>query len=376
MDIATIIDFLTDIVKAKIYRKFNKPLLPRVLAYNVTSRCNCNCLMCTINSKQLENSKELNVYDIKQMFKDDILHHFHLIRFTGGEPFIKNDFIEIANIIIERSKAKITYITTNGYFTDRIVELIKNIRNHRNCTLHLQISLDGIGNTHDRIRDLDGLFDKVYNTLTAVKILQKHRKFSVGIAQVILKENMEQIKAVNNLANEFGFKHYLNFALWPNEACPIKINGDNSPRGLISNFSESERNTILKTIIDIKKKQRKQKMTVNLLRGLADNWHGDKFYSKIRLPKFTCLSLFIYFRLTSDGFVIPCILNSESKVGNIRDSNFSDIWNSKRAEDIRKEIKSCSGCWVWCDIMPSFYYSGLFASNYLKKFQKIPSLFR
>ncbi len=74
MDISTVIDFLSGIVKTKIYRRFNRPLLPRVLVYNVTSRCNCNCLMCGINSKTTDNfSEELNVDDIKRMFSDNIL---------------------------------------------------------------------------------------------------------------------------------------------------------------------------------------------------------------------------------------------------------------------------------------------------------------
>ena len=113
MDISSAVDFLTDIIKIKIHRKFNKPLLPRVLTYNVTSRCNCNCLMCGINKSKDNLLEELNANDIKQMFNDNMLYHFHLVRFTGGEPLIKEDFMEIANIIVNKSKAKFVYITTN-----------------------------------------------------------------------------------------------------------------------------------------------------------------------------------------------------------------------------------------------------------------------
>jgi len=50
--------------------------------------------MCKLNSQSPENFyQELNTFDIKRMFNDNILHHFHLVRFTGGEPFIKDDFI-------------------------------------------------------------------------------------------------------------------------------------------------------------------------------------------------------------------------------------------------------------------------------------------
>jgi len=57
-----------------------------------------------------------------------------------------------------------------------------------------------------------------------------------------------------------------------------------------------------------------------------------------------------------DGDVMPCTILSET-MGNIKEKSFSEIWHSKKADFIRKQVKRCHGCWVECDIVPNFVYS-------------------
>lgn len=66
--------------------------------------------MCDIWKK--EASDELNILDIDKIFKK--ISEVRVIRITGGEPFLREDLVEIVNLIAKNTKAKIVQITTNG----------------------------------------------------------------------------------------------------------------------------------------------------------------------------------------------------------------------------------------------------------------------
>jgi MoaA/NifB/PqqE/SkfB family radical SAM enzyme len=48
------------------------------------------------------------------------------VNITGGEPFMRRDISEVIEVV--RKKTKRIVISTNGFFTDRIVELCKKYK--------------------------------------------------------------------------------------------------------------------------------------------------------------------------------------------------------------------------------------------------------
>ena len=115
-------DIGINLLKTKCLRKFNVAPSPRVIAYTVTWRCNAACDMCGIKDvdRKLKNKEyELTAKDISTIFRDPLLRKLDLIRFTGGEPFLKEDFTDIVEEIIKNTKTKIYYVTTNGYYSQK-----------------------------------------------------------------------------------------------------------------------------------------------------------------------------------------------------------------------------------------------------------------
>jgi len=84
----------------------------------VTYRCNAKCHMCYRWKEPSVPSTEigLDVYE-KLPFMDTV-------NVTGGEPFLRQDLPDI--IAILRKKTNRLVISSNGFFTDRIVELFKS----------------------------------------------------------------------------------------------------------------------------------------------------------------------------------------------------------------------------------------------------------
>lgn len=139
-----------------------------------TLDCNFSCIYCYEDKKAGKMSNE-TMTSIKQWITAEFpKFKLVLLSWFGGEPLlgIKNieEITKHANeIAIKNNVELITHITTNGYSLSQ-----KNIRTLNNLSIiNFQITIDGIAETHDKLRPLKngkGTFDKVYNnTLLLLK---------------------------------------------------------------------------------------------------------------------------------------------------------------------------------------------------------------
>lgn len=362
------------ILKANYYRFFNKPIAPRALTYIVTKQCNCKCFFCEIY-RESSSEEELTYKDIKRTFQDRILQDMDLIRFTGGEPILKNDLREIIKTIYDNTKIKIFHLATNGSLTEEILYFIKDVTNY-GINVHLQLSLDAVGKLHDEIRGFPGLFNRVYKTMEGLKKLQERRRFFVGINQTIFHQNINQIDEVNKLADYFGFSHNIAFANIFHESREITTDTSKypTPFKLLTQFSRDELINLYRKVEDINLCNKSIRLNRNYfgsyLRSLSEFYLHEGGKNRILfnkdIPKPKCMALFTHFRLLPNGDITPCHLKSKRIIGNIKYRSFSEIWFSKEASAERKEVKSCKGCWIECEIVPSIFYSGDIIKWFLK----------
>lgn len=125
------------------------------LAYSVTNKCNLHCNHCyTDAGKPLEN--ELNLHQIENRIIIPAANvGTKYITFTGGEPFMRNDFMEIINMTHDHGIG--VSIATNGMLLNgkTISEL------HTACVNRIQISLEGSSaDVNDPIRG-SGVYAKL-----------------------------------------------------------------------------------------------------------------------------------------------------------------------------------------------------------------------
>ena len=108
--------------------------------------------MCNRYKKPSMPEEELSIETIKK------LPQMYFTNITGGEPFIRTDLKEIVRELYKKSDRIV--ISTNGFFTDRIVDLCKEFPN-----IGIRISIEGLEETNNRIRGLDDGFNRGYTTL-------------------------------------------------------------------------------------------------------------------------------------------------------------------------------------------------------------------
>ena len=103
----------------------------------------------------------------------------HFTNITGGEPFIRTDLPDIVRELYKKSDRIV--ISTNGFFTDRIVALCKEFLN-----IGIRISIEGLEKTNDEIRGLKDGYRKGYGTL---KILREMGMKDVGFGMTVQDRN-------------------------------------------------------------------------------------------------------------------------------------------------------------------------------------------
>ena len=85
----------------------------------VTYRCNARCSMCNRYKAPSKPEEEISIETIKKLPK------MYFTNITGGEPFIRTDLKDIVRELYKKSDRIV--ISTNGFFTDRIVDLCKAV---------------------------------------------------------------------------------------------------------------------------------------------------------------------------------------------------------------------------------------------------------
>lgn len=338
----------------------NKPTKPKVVVYKVTNRCNMRCFMCGNFNREHDFQCELTAEDIKKAFSDPYLRHLDVIRFTGGEPFIRKDLKEIIQANHENTHCKFYFITTNCTFIEKIETLIKSLV-PEGITLNFQVSLDSIGEEHDDIRGLKGASKLVIENLIRLSKLRERYHFFIGVNQTISSRNLTKVKEVHEFCKNNNFVHMLLLASKYHESDEKSNFEDfNSNFDLYEPISKENLQEFYDTLEEIENKtyyktiyERLRHFTENYIHHNAKNRLLRNYLSP--LPK--CMAYFNYFRILPEGSVIPCSLRSGLSLGNLKEQSFSEMWRSSKASQYRKIIKNCQGCWVQCDIVPSIPYS-------------------
>jgi len=358
-------DIPISILKAKLLRGLDIAPRPRVIAYSVTWRCNAGCEMCGI--KNVDNSlkvreKELTANDISRIFKDPLLKKLDLIRFTGGEPFLKEDFPDIVEEIAKNTDTKIYYITTNGFFTERILDFTKRLA-PKIKNLVIQVSLDGTRERHDDIRKLPGLYDKVVETLKGLKNLKESLSFSFGINQTITEDTVKDVAKIAELSEELGCDHKLYMAHEAHESDILEGENLTGSPVLLSNPDRIIVEKLYNKIDEHYNRRRGKKSKLispeilwNVIEKRVLEGSKNRNLKGRNLPNPPCLACSLYVRLLPDGKLMPCTLKPRA-IGDLKESTFSTIWDSKAAKNMREEVRNCRGCWVECDIVPNLIYS-------------------
>ena len=169
--------------------------IPKWLAWEVTGRCNLNCIHCRASASMTSHDTDFTTEEAKRFIDDITSFCSPVLVLSGGEPLLRPDLFEIA--AYGTSKGLRMCIATNGTLvTDEVCG-----RMRESGIKIVSLSLDGsTAAVHDDFRKQPGAFEA---TLRAAETFTRNGiKFLVNSS--FAKRNQHDIPATYRLATRIG----------------------------------------------------------------------------------------------------------------------------------------------------------------------------
>ncbi len=153
---------------------------PRQVGYvifYVTNRCNFKCDFCFYADEIDKGTKpdEMTLAEIEKLAKT--IGPLLQLSMTGGEPFLRNDLIEVAKVLIDNTDARYVTLPTNASLTDKMVRFLEAmLPAYPDTWFRISFSIEGIGDVHDEARSMPGSYEKIKRSYAALSPLRKKYK--------------------------------------------------------------------------------------------------------------------------------------------------------------------------------------------------------
>ena len=176
-----------------------------VVIWNLVRRCNLLCKHCYSISGDVDFSGELSTVEVFRVLDDLKAARVPAVILSGGEPLLRPDIYEIA------ARAKdlgfsVSLSSNGALIDDAHADRIAAARFD-----YVGVSLDGIGETHDRFRGRKGSFDA---SIAGIRRLAA-RGIKVGLRFTMTTDNQESFPALLDLMKAEGAtKFYLSHLVY------------------------------------------------------------------------------------------------------------------------------------------------------------------
>lgn len=323
---------------------------PIYVMMNVTHRCDAKCGHCFF-WRELNTSykSELSAEEIEKLATS--IGPTFQVTLTGGSPELRKDLPALARSFHQRCRPPNLTICMNGFHTDRIVRHVEEILS--SCPgqrLTIGLSLDGLGEEHNALRGMKGLFDRVvltFNELAALRARGSNLRLAAAI--VVSGLNYQTAEAT---------------ALWARGNLPIDtlkpilVRGDPKDPGALNGSTRA----VYERIRDADNFNLDQEYK----RG--DSWHRLVVTTKEHVQRkliaeihatgvspVVCSAALENIVIRANGDVMGCELRSEI-LGNLREFNMDvqALWRSEPAQQFRRvKVQERCACHHHCFLAPA-----------------------
>ena len=296
--------------KKLLFRKFKRSETKlhelNYLFWECTTRCNLNCLHCGSDC-----SKDSLYHD---MPLDDFLSALDTVKtpsknfmvvLTGGEPLLRKD-IELCGRAIKKRGMKWSMVS-NGHLYDK-----KKHISLLNAGLGaLTISLDGLEESHNWLRNSKDSFSRVSN---AINLAVSSSRLYFDVVTCINKRNFQELSSIRNYLIQKGVKAWRLFTIIPigRAIRNPELFLDNCQLIELMEFINKSRKS---SAIDVK---------------FSCEGYVGNYELKVRDNYFFCRAGINIGSILIDGSISACPnIDRDFAQGNIYKDNFYDIWQTK-----------------------------------------------
>ncbi len=299
---------------------------PYHVVWEVTTRCNLNCIHCYANSVEAKQAELTTTEGKKLLEQIAAVEKFRMIVITGGEPLLRKDIFELVEYA-GKLGFKIVFSTNGILLTPDMAKDLAKLG-----VANFSISLDGYtSECHEAIRREPGCFQSAINGIKAAT----ESGVCLQVNFTAMKQNLAELSGVIDLAESLKIDIIMVFQAIqpPKDGVALELDAD-------------EQMQLIKTIAA------KQKKTKALIIPVCcpEYWPWlveqksftfGKMIQQETLAGCGAGSGFSYIRY--DGDVWPCNFIPIA-AGNVRRKSFSDIWdNSLLLKQFRVQPRGLKG---------------------------------
>ena len=317
-------------IAARVFKSIFLKQIPNYAVIYIDGRCNMHCGFCCHAAMDARKTPIMPAEKWGSIFRkaQSLLH----LTVTGGEPFIRKDFVEIIDKIILSCGVPRVSIKTNGFYTERIKNFIpKLIDKHKNTEFTLSISLDGPEEMHDKVRNFKGGYKQVLETIEIMKVYRNRPNFFLRLASVLTKDNRHILQKLFEQTSSWpiDFHELILVRDVPvNEQSELKSDYEKLSKKQHGRSSKSWRKSFNGKLFE--------KIYLETIKRID----SDKVYSP-------CLAGGRFVEIFPDGIVRGCEVEKLwdiSKIGALKEDNLDivDIVKSKKAKEFQKVAKKCT----------------------------------
>lgn len=309
--------------------KWVKQRLPYSVLFELTARCNMNCVHCYLQN--VHDTKELSYDKIIEII--DILYEKGIVflTFTGGEILLRKDFVDI--YLYAKKKGFLVELFTNGYlFDDKIIDALAEYP-----PLLVDISLYGASeNTYRKVTGLQNAFARVIQNCKKLK----KAGIRVSLKSPIIDLTYPEIKDMQMLADKLQIPFVYTF-----EICNT-IDRQDMPKMHQISLNKALEYEFANHYKQIQTEGRKSKSNYDeIINELRTN---EKVYS--------CNVAVNSFVVDYNGKMCPCMKLRHRGI-KLEKNNYEKIWSDfkKYSVQIATMDYKCKGCEAlyYCDVCPA-----------------------
>lgn len=270
------------------------------ISFDITNDCNLRCKHCCISAGDNTRGRELSTDEIFNVIDRIMLFDPDNITISGGEPMVRNDFIEITEKIRSIYSGYLSLMTNGTLIKDE--QTAAYLADKYDS---FSLSLDGYDEASCSAIRGKGVFDKV---ISAINLLRKYTD----------KISLSMVRTSDNLSDTHLFKKLCkSLDVYP----------------LIRVFEPVGRGKELYDNVTVDREF--DENCINWQR-VEDNFRSNKLYS-YKPQIFSCQGAVFEFQIDQKGDVYPCpmFMDKEFKLFNIL-----DITNPEEFISLRKYVAS------------------------------------
>lgn len=176
----------------KEHRLKKKAVLPVVINFNANDICNSKCTMCNIWKQKQD--IEIQPSEFEKLLTNPLYKNVKHIGITGGEPTLREDISQLYSAAIKAlPNIHGLSIITNAINNKDVIERVEQVRAvcaDNDKGFSIMVSLDGVGEVHDRVRGREGNFN------SAIKVIEyfKSKGVEITTGTTISKVNVWDIE--------------------------------------------------------------------------------------------------------------------------------------------------------------------------------------